>query len=123
MAQTTLWFTVSVFTVLGPTQLRAQATAAAVGKKGFIQCGVSTGLAGFSQPDSNGEWRGLDVDLCRAVAAALFGDARKVRYTPLNPQQRFAALQSGEIDILSRNTLDARPRRRPGNQLRRRELL
>lgn len=104
IAQTSLWLTALAFTLLGTTQLRAQATAAAVAKKGFIQCGVSTGLAGFSQPDSNGEWRGLDVDLCRAIAAALFGDSRKVRYTPLNPQQRFTALQSGEIDILSRNT-------------------
>lgn len=83
---------------------QAQATAAAVLKKGFLQCGVNTGLAGFSQPDSQGEWRGLDVDLCRAVGAALFGDARKVRYTPLTAQQRFTALQSGEVDILSRNT-------------------
>jgi general L-amino acid transport system substrate-binding protein len=82
----------------------AQETAATVVKKGFIQCGVNTGLAGFSQPDSKGEWRGIDVDLCRAVAAALFGDANKVRYTPLTAQQRFTALQSGEIDILSRNT-------------------
>jgi general L-amino acid transport system substrate-binding protein len=104
MARTTLWLTALAFTLLGTTHLHAQTTAAAVAKKGFIQCGVSTGLAGFSQPDSNGEWRGLDVDLCRAVAAALFGDTRKVRYTPLNPQQRFTALQSGEIDVLSRNT-------------------
>ena len=73
-------------------------------KKGFVQCGVNTGLAGFSQPDSKGEWRGIDVDLCRAVAAAVFGDAKKVRYTPLTAQQRFTALQSGEIDLLSRNT-------------------
>jgi general L-amino acid transport system substrate-binding protein len=84
--------------------LHAQATAAAVLKKGFLQCGVNTGLAGFSQPDSNGRWHGIDVDVCRAVAAALFGDAAKVRYTPLNAQQRFTALQSGEIDLLSRNT-------------------
>jgi len=90
--------------VFSATPVHAQATAAAVVKKGFIQCGVNTGLAGFSQPDSQGEWRGIDVDLCRAVAAALFGDSRKVRYTPLNAQQRFTALQSGEIDVLSRNT-------------------
>jgi general L-amino acid transport system substrate-binding protein len=81
-----------------------QSTANNAIKKGFVQCGVNTGLAGFSQPDSKGEWRGLDIDLCRAVAAALFGDARKVRYTPLNAQQRFTALQSGEVDLLSRNT-------------------
>jgi general L-amino acid transport system substrate-binding protein len=61
-------------------------------------------LPGFSQPDSRGEWSGLDVDLCRAVGAALFGDARKVRYTPLTAQQRFTALQSGEVDLLARNT-------------------
>jgi general L-amino acid transport system substrate-binding protein len=104
MSQTILWGGALALMFLSATHLRAQGTAAATAKKGFIQCGVSTGLAGFSQPDSSGEWRGLDVDLCRAVAAALFGDARKVRYTPLNPQQRFTALQSGEVDILSRNT-------------------
>jgi general L-amino acid transport system substrate-binding protein len=82
----------------------AQSTVDAVKSKGYIQCGVNTGLAGFSQPDSNGEWRGIDVDLCRAVAAAMFGDANKVRYTPLTAQQRFTALQSGEVDILARNT-------------------
>ena len=69
-----------------------------------MQCGVNTGLAGFSQPDSKGVWRGIDVDVCRAVAAAVLGDANKVRYTPLTAQQRFTALQSGEVDILSRNT-------------------
>jgi general L-amino acid transport system substrate-binding protein len=83
---------------------QAQSTLDAVQKKGFVQCGVNTGLAGFSQPDSRGEWKGLDVDLCRAIAAAVFGDASKVRYTPLTAQQRFTALQSGEVDVLSRNT-------------------
>ncbi len=83
---------------------RAQSTLDAVLKKGYVQCGVNTGLAGFAQPDSQGVWRGLDVDLCRAVAAAVLGDARKVRFTPLNAQQRFTALQSGEVDILARNT-------------------
>jgi general L-amino acid transport system substrate-binding protein len=82
----------------------AQSTLDSVRSKGFLQCGVNTGLAGFSQPDSKGVWRGIDVDVCRAVAAAVFGDANKVRYTPLTAQQRFTALQSGEIDILSRNT-------------------
>ena len=81
-----------------------QSTLDAVKAKGFIQCGVSTGLAGFSAPDSQGVWKGLDVDMCRAVAAAVFGDAGKVHYTPLTAQQRFTALQSGEIDFLSRNT-------------------
>jgi general L-amino acid transport system substrate-binding protein len=82
----------------------AQSTLEAVQKKGFVQCGVNTGLAGFSQPDSKGVWRGIDVDLCRAVAAAVFGDHSKVRYTPLTAQQRFTALQSGEVDLLARNT-------------------
>jgi len=90
--------------LMGEPNVHAQATGRAVAKKGFIQCGVNTGLAGFSQPDSKGEWRGIDIDLCRAVAAALFADARKVRFTPLNAQQRFTALQSGEVEILSRNT-------------------
>jgi len=82
----------------------AQSTLDAVRNKGFVQCGVNTGVPGFSAPDSKGEWRGIDVDICRAVAAAVFGDATKVRYTPLTAQQRFTALQSGEVDILSRNT-------------------
>jgi general L-amino acid transport system substrate-binding protein len=81
-----------------------QSTLDAVKGKGFVQCGVNTGLAGFSQPDSRGVWKGIDVDLCRAVAAAVFGDSSKVRYTPLTAQQRFTALQSGEVDILARNT-------------------
>ena len=82
----------------------AQSTLDSVRSKGFVQCGVNTGLAGFSQPDSKGVWKGIDVDLCRAVAAAVFGDSNKVRYTPLTAQQRFTALQSGEVDILARNT-------------------
>jgi general L-amino acid transport system substrate-binding protein len=75
-----------------------------VRRKGFVQCGVTTGVAGFSAPDAQGQWRGLDVDVCRAIAAAVLGDAAKVRYTPLTAAQRFTALQSGEIDILSRVT-------------------
>ena len=75
-----------------------------VKKKGFVQCGVSQGLAGFSNPDAKGNWSGLDVDVCRAVAAAVFGDDKKVKYTPLSAKERFTALQSGEIDIQSRNT-------------------
>ena len=68
--------------------------------KGFIQCGVSQGLPGFSNPDDSGNWTGLDVDMCRAVAAAVFGDASAVKYSPLSAKQRFTALSSGEIDIL-----------------------
>jgi general L-amino acid transport system substrate-binding protein len=82
----------------------AGSTFDAVKKQGFVQCGVNTGLPGFSNTDDDGNWKGLDVDVCRAVAAAMFGDASKVKYTPLNAKERFTALQSGEIDILSRNT-------------------
>ena len=76
----------------------------AIKQRGQVVCGVNTGLAGFSAADSSGNWTGLDVDVCKAVAAATLGDASKVKYVPLNAQQRFTALQSGEIDILSRNT-------------------
>ncbi|MBA5776429.1 amino acid ABC transporter substrate-binding protein [Stappia sp. F7233] len=72
--------------------------------KGFVQCGVSQGLPGFSNPDSAGNWTGLDVDFCRAMAAAIFDDANAVKFTPLSAKERFTALQSGEIDVLSRNT-------------------
>lgn len=72
--------------------------------RGQVVCGVNTSLAGFGAADSAGKWTGLDVDVCRAVAAAVLGDAEKVKYVPLNAQQRFTALQSGEVDVLSRNT-------------------
>ncbi len=72
--------------------------------KGFVQCGVSTGLAGFSAPNDKGDWSGLDVDLCRAIAAAIFDDANAVKFSPLSAKERFTALQSGEVDLLSRNT-------------------
>src|SRR3954449_7625521 len=75
-----------------------------VRQAGTVVCGVSTGVPGFSQPDSQGRYSGIDVDICKAVAAAVFGDPDKVKYVPLTPQQRFTALQSGEVDILSRNT-------------------
>ena len=73
-------------------------------KKGFVRCGVSQGLPGFSNADAAGNWTGVDVDVCRAVAAAVLGDANKVKFTPLSAKERFTALTSGEIDILSRNT-------------------
>ena len=73
-------------------------------KKGFVRCGVSQGLPGFSNADASGNWTGVDVDVCRAVAAAVLGDANKVKFTPLSAKERFTALTSGEIDILSRNT-------------------
>jgi general L-amino acid transport system substrate-binding protein len=75
-----------------------------VTNRGTLNCGVSTGLAGFSQKDQKGKWSGIDVDVCRAVAAAVFGDANKVSYKPLTAKERFTALQSGEVDMLSRNT-------------------
>jgi general L-amino acid transport system substrate-binding protein len=76
----------------------------AVRKRGYVTCGVNPGLPGFAFPDIRGNWRGFDVDICRAVAAAVFGDADKVRFTPINAQDRFSALQKGQIDLLSRNT-------------------
>src|SRR5256714_9929532 len=72
--------------------------------RGALVCGVPTGTAGFAVADSQGKWVGLDVDVCRAVSAAIFGDSEKVKYVPLTAQQRFTALQSGEVDILSNNT-------------------
>ncbi len=72
--------------------------------RGQLSCGVSQGLPGFSSPDAKGRWSGIDVDFCRAVAAAVLGDAAKVRFTPLSSKERFTALQSGEIDLLSRNS-------------------
>lgn len=82
----------------------AQSTLENVKSNGELKCGVSTGLAGFSQANAEGRWEGFDVDYCRAVAAAIFGDADKVSFTPTTAKERFTALQSGEIDILSRNT-------------------
>lgn len=82
----------------------AASTLEDVRSKNYLECGVSTGIPGFSSPDDEGRWSGLDVDICRAVAAAVLGDASKVRYTPLPPGDRFNALSSGEVDLLSRNT-------------------
>jgi len=76
----------------------------AIKARGQIVCGVNTGLAGFAAADSSGKWSGLDIDVCKALAAATLGDAEKIKYVPLTAQQRFTALQSGEIDVLARNT-------------------
>ncbi len=76
----------------------------AVRQRGTVKCGVTGGVAGFSAPDTQGRWTGLDADSCRAIAAAVLGDGSKVEFVPLNSQQRFSALQAGEIDILARNT-------------------
>jgi general L-amino acid transport system substrate-binding protein len=94
--------TAAVFGISGLAH--AGATLDAVKKKGYVQCGISDGLPGFSYADAKGQYKGIDVDVCRAVAAAVFGDSTKVKYSPLTAKERFTALQSGEIDILSRNT-------------------
>ena len=76
----------------------------AVKARGQVVCGVNTSGPGFSNADSQGRWTGLDVDVCRAIAAAVFNDATKIKFVPLSAKDRFTALQSGEIDVLSRNT-------------------
>ncbi|MBF0268637.1 MAG: amino acid ABC transporter substrate-binding protein [Alphaproteobacteria bacterium] len=105
MKRLSLWAilaTVTSATLAAPAF--AGTTFDAVKARGSLNCGVHTGLAGFGAPDDKGNWAGLDVDVCRSVAAAMFGDSTKVKYVPLTTQQRFTALQSGEIDMLSRNT-------------------
>lgn len=94
--------TAAVLGVSGFAQ--AGSTLDTVQKKGFVQCGISDGLPGFSYADAKGNYLGIDVDVCRAVAAAVFGDASKVKFSPLTAKERFTALQSGEVDILSRNS-------------------
>src|SRR5256886_8336033 len=99
-----------VVTLAAGAALAAGASAASaqtlntVKQRGTLVCGVSQGLPGFSSPDDKGNWTGLDVDLCRAIAAAIFNDATKIKFVPLSAKDRFTALQSGEIDVLSRNT-------------------
>src|SRR5262245_6607132 len=91
--------------LLGFACVSAQAsTLDDVRRRGVLRCGVNTGLAGFAAPDDKGEWRGIDADFCRAVAVAVLGDASKVKYVPTNAKERFTALQSGEVDLLARNT-------------------
>src|SRR6267143_3191771 len=85
---------------------QAGATLEKVKEAGQISCGVGTGIAGFGAPDSQGRWAGFNIDICRALSAAIFGVADKVKYVPLTAQQRFTALQSGEVDLLSNNTTD-----------------
>lgn len=103
--QTTLGsITLSLALGIAATSFAHADTLADVKAKGYLQCGVTSGIAGFSAPDANNVWTGLEVDFCRAVAAAVFNDASKVRFTPLTTQERFPALTSGEIDVLSRRT-------------------
>ena len=100
------FFLVSLLFVLGNFDAHAKQgkTLKSVMKKGHIACGVTQGIAGFSSPDSKGKWRGLEVDICRAMSAAIFGNPDKIKYIPLSSQTRFTALQSGEVDVLSRTT-------------------
>ena len=96
---------IAVVAALGLTATAATAaTLDDVKAKGFVQCGSNTGLPGFGNPDAQGNWTGFDVDTCRAIAAAIFDDPQAVRFTPLSAPNRFTALQSGEVDLLARNT-------------------
>ncbi len=105
MKKLTLATLVAAGTLFGiASQAHAGTTLDAVKQKGFVQCGISDGLPGFSYADASGKFTGIDVDVCRGIAAAVFGDASKVKYTPLTAKERFTALQSGEVDLLSRNT-------------------
>lgn len=90
--------------MMSTSAMAADSTLDKVTKAGVLTCGVSTGLPGFSNPNSKGEWEGIDVEYCQALAAAVLGDKTKVKYVPLTAKERFTALQSGEIDVLSRNT-------------------
>ncbi|MYN13011.1 transporter substrate-binding domain-containing protein [Pusillimonas sp. TS35] len=102
--RSTINYALGAILALAGLQAAQADTLDVVKQRGVVNCGVTTGFAGFSAPDAKGTWQGLDVDMCRAVAAAVLGDAAKFKAVPLNSQQRFTALQSGEIDLLARNT-------------------
>ena len=93
-----------VFGLMFVAQSATAQTLKSVKDRGVLNCGSNGTLAGFGLPDANGKWTGLDVDLCRAVAAAIFNDAAKVKFVPLSAKDRFTALQSGEVDLLVRDT-------------------
>ena len=101
MKKTTL---LSAIALTGLAGMASAATLDDVKAKGFVQCGVTTGLVGFAAPDADGNWSGFDVDYCRGLAAAIFGDGNAVKFTPTTGKTRFTALASGEIDVLARNT-------------------
>jgi general L-amino acid transport system substrate-binding protein len=103
MKRVSLVFTLALATGLSAGAATAQ-TLKTVKDRGMLPCGVSQGLPGFSSPDDKGNWTGLDVEYCRALAAAIFGDPTKIKFTPTTVQQRFAILSSGQVDLLSRNT-------------------
>src|SRR6195952_5566175 len=94
---------IALAVIFGATGASAQ-TLKTVKDRGILNCGANGTLAGFGLPDAQGKWAGLDVDLCRAVAAAVFGDDKKTKFVPLSAKDRFTALQSGEVDLLARNT-------------------
>ena len=96
---------VAVAAILGVAASAAAAqTLNTVKQRGVLNCGANGTLAGFGLPDSQGRWTGLDVDLCKALAAAIFNDPNKVKFVPLTARDRFTALQSGDVDVLARNT-------------------
>ena len=100
-----LFFRLALVAAFGLVAQAASAqTLATIKQRGSLNCGSNGTLAGFGLPDAQVRWTGLDVDLCKAIAAAMFGDAEKSKFTPTTAQQRFVALQSGEVDVLSRNT-------------------
>ncbi|MGJ4900083.1 amino acid ABC transporter substrate-binding protein [Bradyrhizobium sp. HKCCYLS2058] len=103
MKRVTLALTLALAPMLASVGAQAE-TLKTVKDRGMLACGVSQGLPGFSNPDDKGNWTGLDVDVCRAIAAAIFNDPTKVKFVPLSAKDRFTALQSGEVDVLSRNT-------------------
>src|SRR6478609_2550225 len=106
MRKITLTATAGLAAVLACGPAMAGKDLDSIKARGALVCGVPTGTAGFAVADSQGKWVGLDVDVCRAVAAAIFGDSEKVKYVGLTSQQRFTALQSGEVDMLSNNTTE-----------------
>jgi general L-amino acid transport system substrate-binding protein len=103
LARTVVWAAAALIGMSGAAGAQ-QKTLDAVKQRGQLVCGVNIGLAGFSAQDDKGVWTGLDADYCRAIAAAVLGDANKVRYVPTTTKERFTALQSRELDVLARNT-------------------
>ena len=104
MKSTTKLFALTTAVLVSNASFASAQTLDRVKQRGTLSCGVNVGLAGFSAPDDKGNWTGFDVDYCRAIAAAVLGDATKVRFVPTTAKERFTALQSGEIDVLNRNT-------------------
>jgi len=104
MKKISLFAAVAALAAVVAGSAQAQQTLETVKKRGQVICGVAQSLPGFANPDAQGNWAGFDVDICRAVAAAIFGDDKRVKYVPTTAKERFTALQSGEVDFLARNT-------------------